>query len=67
MELSLSNVQEEEIDGVDFIIIASDGLWNVLSNKVSIFLHINQSALEWWNHLGRFIYLFILAILQNFW
>ncbi|RVW21150.1 putative protein phosphatase 2C 11 [Vitis vinifera] len=32
-------IQEEEIDGVDFIIIASDGLWNVLSNKVSIFLH----------------------------
>ncbi|KAG5525173.1 hypothetical protein RHGRI_031748 [Rhododendron griersonianum] len=28
-------IQEEEIDGVDFIIIASDGLWNVLSNKLS--------------------------------
>ncbi|RVW67820.1 Retrovirus-related Pol polyprotein from transposon TNT 1-94 [Vitis vinifera] len=26
-------IQEEEIDGVDFIIIASDGLWNVVSNK----------------------------------
>ena len=26
-------IQEEEIDGVDFIIIASDGLWNVFSNK----------------------------------
>ncbi|KAM4105743.1 hypothetical protein ACB094_04G015300 [Castanea mollissima] len=26
-------IQEEEIDGVDFIIIASDGLWNVISNK----------------------------------
>lgn len=26
--------QEEEIGIVDFIIVASDGLWNVLSNKV---------------------------------
>ncbi|EPS68416.1 hypothetical protein M569_06352, partial [Genlisea aurea] len=26
-------IQEEGIDGVDFIIVASDGLWNVLSNK----------------------------------
>lgn len=25
-------IQEEEIDGVDFIIIASDGLWNVITN-----------------------------------
>ena len=31
-----SSEQEEEIDGVDFIIIASDGLWNVLSNEVII-------------------------------
>ncbi|CBI19933.3 hypothetical protein VitviT2T_027942 [Vitis vinifera] len=29
-------IQEEEIDGVDFIIIASDGLWNVLSNKEAV-------------------------------
>ncbi|XP_009768442.1 putative protein phosphatase 2C 11 isoform X2 [Nicotiana tabacum] len=29
-------IQEEEIDGVDFIIIASDGLWNVLSNKDAV-------------------------------
>ncbi|RYQ93279.1 hypothetical protein Ahy_B09g099545 isoform A [Arachis hypogaea] len=27
-------IKEEEIDGVDFIIIASDGLWNVISNKM---------------------------------
>ncbi|GAU12138.1 hypothetical protein TSUD_01040 [Trifolium subterraneum] len=26
-------IQEEEIEGVDFIIVASDGLWNVISNK----------------------------------
>ncbi|KAI5650448.1 hypothetical protein M9H77_36453 [Catharanthus roseus] len=31
-------IQEEEIDGVDFIIIASDGLWNVLSNKDAVAL-----------------------------
>ncbi|XVF64428.1 hypothetical protein PTKIN_Ptkin09bG0168700 [Pterospermum kingtungense] len=29
--------EEDEIDSVDFIIIASDGLWNVLSNKVRTF------------------------------
>ncbi|XAR62413.1 Phosphoprotein phosphatase [Bertholletia excelsa] len=29
-------IQEEEIDGVEFIIIASDGLWNVLSNKDAV-------------------------------
>lgn len=29
-------IQEEEIDGVDFIIIASDGLWNVLSNQDAV-------------------------------
>ncbi|XP_052201924.1 probable protein phosphatase 2C 11 isoform X1 [Diospyros lotus] len=29
-------IQEEEIDGVDFIIIASDGLWNVLTNKEAV-------------------------------
>ncbi|TYI39250.1 hypothetical protein ES332_A02G084800v1 [Gossypium tomentosum] len=31
-------IQEEEIDGVDFIIIASDGLWNVLSNEDAVAL-----------------------------
>ncbi|XP_057490473.1 probable protein phosphatase 2C 11 isoform X2 [Actinidia eriantha] len=29
-------IQEEEIDGIDFIIIASDGLWNVLSNEEAV-------------------------------
>lgn len=29
-------IQEETIDGVDFLIIASDGLWNVLSNKEAV-------------------------------
>ncbi|KAJ8762803.1 hypothetical protein K2173_022932 [Erythroxylum novogranatense] len=29
-------IQEEEIGGVDFLIIASDGLWNVLSNKDAV-------------------------------
>ncbi|KAF6167183.1 hypothetical protein GIB67_029821 [Kingdonia uniflora] len=29
-------IQEEEIDGVEFLIIASDGLWNVLSNKEAV-------------------------------
>lgn len=29
-------IQEEEIDGVEFIIVASDGLWNVLSNKDAV-------------------------------
>ncbi|KAL4271592.1 hypothetical protein GQ457_13G022020 [Hibiscus cannabinus] len=29
-------IQEEEIDGFDFIIIASDGLWNVLSNQDAV-------------------------------
>ncbi|GKE46822.1 probable protein phosphatase 2C 11, partial [Tanacetum coccineum] len=28
--------QEVEIDGVEFIIIASDGLWNVVSNKDAV-------------------------------
>ncbi|KAL2503650.1 putative protein phosphatase 2C 11 [Abeliophyllum distichum] len=31
-------IQEEEIDGVDFIIVASDGLWNVLSNKDAVYI-----------------------------
>lgn len=29
-------IQEEQIDGVDFLIIASDGLWNVFSNKEAV-------------------------------
>ncbi|KAL1561187.1 protein-serine/threonine phosphatase [Salvia divinorum] len=29
-------IQEEKIDGIDFLIIASDGLWNVLSNKDAV-------------------------------
>ncbi|XP_051150044.1 probable protein phosphatase 2C 11 [Andrographis paniculata] len=29
-------IQEEEVDGVEFIIVASDGLWNVLSNKDAV-------------------------------
>ena len=29
-------IQEEEIDGVDFIIITSDGLWNVFPNKEAV-------------------------------
>ncbi|XP_010260464.1 PREDICTED: probable protein phosphatase 2C 11 isoform X2 [Nelumbo nucifera] len=29
-------IQEEEIDGVEFLIIASDGLWNVVSNKDAV-------------------------------
>ncbi|KAH9604171.1 hypothetical protein KSS87_004587 [Heliosperma pusillum] len=38
-------IQEQEISGVDFIIIASDGLWNVISNKdaVSIVQDIKDS------------------------
>ncbi|KAL8110381.1 hypothetical protein AgCh_026195 [Apium graveolens] len=32
-------IQEEEIEGFDFLIIASDGLWNVFSNMVSISLN----------------------------
>ncbi|XP_052306868.1 probable protein phosphatase 2C 11 [Populus trichocarpa] len=31
-------IQEEEIDGVEFIIVASDGLWNVLTNKDAVAL-----------------------------
>ncbi|KAB5568523.1 hypothetical protein DKX38_002316 [Salix brachista] len=31
-------IQEEEINGVEFIIVASDGLWNVLSNKDAVAL-----------------------------
>ncbi|WOG81992.1 hypothetical protein DCAR_0101151 [Daucus carota subsp. sativus] len=29
-------IQEEEIEGFDFLIIASDGLWNVFSNKDAV-------------------------------
>ncbi|CAL5386612.1 unnamed protein product [Camellia sinensis] len=35
-EIQTKGFEEEEIDGVDFIIIASDGLWNVLSNKDAV-------------------------------
>ncbi|KAL3339783.1 hypothetical protein AABB24_028412 [Solanum stoloniferum] len=31
-------IQEEEIDGVEFLIVASDGLWNVLSNEETVTL-----------------------------
>ncbi|XP_022141637.1 probable protein phosphatase 2C 11 isoform X2 [Momordica charantia] len=38
-------IKEEEIDGVDFIIIASDGLWNVISNEEAVALvqHIQDA------------------------
>ncbi|KAL9250351.1 putative protein phosphatase 2C 11 [Drosera capensis] len=38
-------IQEQDTDDVDFIIIASDGLWNVISNKdaVSIVQKINDA------------------------
>ena len=29
-------IQEEEIDGADLIILASEGLWNVFSNKEAV-------------------------------
>ncbi|KAM4105741.1 hypothetical protein ACB094_04G015300 [Castanea mollissima] len=38
-------IQEEEIDGVDFIIIASDGLWNVISNKKKDVFMIYQTRI----------------------
>ncbi|CAN1239937.1 Probable protein phosphatase 2C 11 [Linum grandiflorum] len=31
-------IQEEEIEGVDFIIVASDGLWNAMSNQEAVSL-----------------------------
>ncbi|WVY92701.1 hypothetical protein V8G54_031789 [Vigna mungo] len=39
-------IQEEEIDGVDFIIIASDGLWNVISNNEAVSLVQNITDAE---------------------
>ncbi|KAJ7975884.1 putative Protein phosphatase 2c [Quillaja saponaria] len=39
-------IQEEEIDAVDFIIIASDGLWNVISNKDAVALIENITDAE---------------------
>lgn len=39
-------IKEEEIDGVDFIIIASDGLWNVLSNQEAVGLVQNINDAE---------------------
>lgn len=38
-------IKEEVIDGVDFIIIASDGLWNVISNEEAVaMVHHIQDA-----------------------
>ncbi|WJX15459.1 protein-serine/threonine phosphatase [Trifolium repens] len=39
-------IQEEEIEGVDFIIVASDGLWNVISNKEAVSLVQNITDAE---------------------
>ncbi|RZB45539.1 putative protein phosphatase 2C 11 [Glycine soja] len=39
-------IQEEEIDGVDFIIIASGGLWNVILNKEAVSLVQNITDAE---------------------
>ncbi|MQM01699.1 hypothetical protein Taro_034465 [Colocasia esculenta] len=38
-------IQEEEIEGAQFLIIASDGLWNVVSNKdaVDMIYHISDA------------------------
>ncbi|XP_022952802.1 probable protein phosphatase 2C 11 [Cucurbita moschata] len=40
-------IKEEEIPSVDFIIIASDGLWNVISNEeaVSLVQHIQDAEM----------------------
>ncbi|KAK3230509.1 hypothetical protein Dsin_002390 [Dipteronia sinensis] len=38
-------IQEEEIGGVDFLIIASDGLWNVISNTQN--QKIKNEVLSW--------------------
>lgn len=39
-------IQEEEIEGVDFIIIASDGLWDVISNEEAVSLVQNFTDAE---------------------
>ncbi|XP_057532502.1 probable protein phosphatase 2C 11 [Amaranthus tricolor] len=39
-------IMEQEIDGVDFIIIASDGLWNIISNKATVSLVQNINDAE---------------------
>ncbi|KAM7253317.1 hypothetical protein ACFE04_025935 [Oxalis oulophora] len=39
-------IQEEKIDSVDFIIVASDGLWNVLSNKEAVDLVQEETDAE---------------------
>ncbi|XP_028799472.1 probable protein phosphatase 2C 11 isoform X1 [Neltuma alba] len=39
-------IQEEEINGVEFIIIASDGLWNVISNEEAVSLVQNITDAE---------------------
>ncbi|TXG53079.1 hypothetical protein EZV62_022248 [Acer yangbiense] len=39
-------IQEEEIGGVDFLIIASDGLWNVISNKDAVTIAQEETDAE---------------------
>ncbi|KAI9200091.1 hypothetical protein LWI28_002649 [Acer negundo] len=39
-------IQEEEIGGVDFLIIASDGLWNVISNKDAVAIAQEETDAE---------------------
>ncbi|CAJ2631067.1 unnamed protein product [Trifolium pratense] len=39
-------IQEEDVEGVDFIIVASDGLWNVISNKEAVSLVQNITDAE---------------------
>lgn len=39
-------IQEEEVEGVDFIIIASDGLWDVISNEEAVSLVQNFTDAE---------------------
>ncbi|XP_058756399.1 probable protein phosphatase 2C 11 [Vicia villosa] len=39
-------IQEEDIEGVDFLIVASDGLWNVISNNEAVSLVQNITDAE---------------------